>query len=73
VLRPYREADLNSKVTKNFWITLFLAACVLGVGGTVFRDSEAGSFLVLIVAFGGGLTLLHLLDDRERRRKQSGG
>lgn len=59
---------MNSKITKNFWITLSLAACVLAVGGAIFRNSEAGSFVVLVVAFGGGLTLLHVLDDREERK-----
>jgi uncharacterized membrane protein len=57
-------------ITRNFYITLALAACVLIVGGILFRNSEAGSFLTLVVAFVGGLSLLHFLDDREHRRKE---
>ncbi len=57
-------------ITRNFYITLGLATCVLLVGGFVFRHSEAGSFLTLVVAFVGGLSLLHVLDDRERQRKE---
>jgi hypothetical protein len=59
-------------ITRNFYITLALAACVLFIGGFLFRHSEVGSFATLVVAFVGGLSLLHLLDDREWRRKQSG-
>jgi hypothetical protein len=57
-------------ITKNFYITLALAACVLFVGGFLFRHSEIGSFATLVVAFVGGISLLHVLDDRERRRKE---
>jgi hypothetical protein len=57
-------------ITRNFYITLALAACILLAGGFLFRHSEIGSFATLVLAFGGGLSLLHLLDDRERRRKR---
>ena len=57
-------------ITKNFYITLVLAACVLFVGGLLFRHSEIGSFVTLVVVFVGGISLLHFLDDRERSRKE---
>jgi uncharacterized membrane protein len=57
-------------ITRNFYITLALAASVLLVGAVVFRHSEIGSFATLTVAFVGGLVLLHVLDDREHRRKR---
>jgi hypothetical protein len=58
-------------ITKNFFITLALAACVLLIGGFLFRHSEIGSFVTLAVAFVGGISLLHVLDDRERDRKDA--
>jgi hypothetical protein len=58
-------------ITRNFYITLALAACVLLVGGFLFRHSEIGSFATLVVAFVGGISLLHVLDDREHRRKKA--
>ncbi|HKB52185.1 MAG TPA: hypothetical protein VKC63_12260 [Solirubrobacterales bacterium] len=60
-------------ITKNFYITLAIAACILFVGGFLFRHSEMGSFATVAAAFGIGLSLLHVLDDRERRRKRDTG
>jgi Sec-independent protein secretion pathway component TatC len=60
-------------ITKNFYITLALAACVIFAGGILFRHSQIGVFATLILAFGGGLSLLQFLDDRERRRKREAG
>lgn len=57
-------------ITKNFYITLALAACVIFAGEIFLRHSQIGVFATLIVAFGGGLSLLQFLDDRERRRKE---
>jgi hypothetical protein len=57
-------------IKKNFYITLALAACVIFAGGILFRHSQIGVFATLILAFGGGLSLLQFLDDRERHRKK---
>jgi hypothetical protein len=57
-------------ITKNFYITLAIATCILLVGGFLFQHSEIGSFATLILAFVGGLSLLHVLDDREFRSKE---
>jgi hypothetical protein len=57
-------------ITRNFYIVLVLAACVLLVGGFLFRHSEIGSFATLALAFVGGISLLNVLDDREQRRKE---
>jgi len=60
-------------ITRNFYITLFIAGCIIFVGGTLAGDSEIGGMVVVIAAFVIGLTLLDVLDSRERRRKQDGG
>jgi hypothetical protein len=73
VHRPSIAVFWTVVITRNFYLTLLLAACILGSGGFLFRDSEAGSFATVIVAFGVGLGLLEILDDRDRRRKQSSG
>ncbi len=57
-------------IKRNFYISLAIGVCILFVGGYVFRDSEIGSFAVLVATFGVSLTLIHVLDDRDRRRKQ---
>jgi uncharacterized membrane protein len=59
-------------ITRNFYFSLFFMACVLAIGGILFHDSEVGSYVVVGVAFFGGLTLLDILDSRERRRNQGG-
>jgi hypothetical protein len=58
-------------VTRNFYISLLVANGILFLGGWLLRDSEAGVQAVVVAAFAIGLTLLHVLDDRDRRRKQS--
>jgi len=57
-------------ITKNFYITLGLAFCVLLVGRFLFRDSEIGLFATLMLAVVGGLSLLHFLDNRQHRRER---
>lgn len=57
-------------ITRNFYIALAAAVSILLVGGYVFRHSEGGSQLTVVVAFAVGFTLLHMLDDRDQRRKQ---
>jgi hypothetical protein len=44
---------------------------ILFSGGWLLRHSEAGVQVVVVAAFAIGLTLLHVLDDRDRRREQS--
>ncbi len=56
-------------ITKNFYITLVLAAGIVFVGEVLFRHSQIGMFATLMLAFGGGISLLEFLDERERRRK----
>jgi hypothetical protein len=50
-----------------FAISQLVAWCILAVGGYVFRESEPGSLLTLILAFGVGLPLFHALEAREGR------
>lgn len=57
--------------TRNFLISLFVAVCILFVGGFLFRGSEAGTQLAVVASFAIGLTLLNVFDSRERRAKQS--
>jgi hypothetical protein len=70
VRRPDREVCSVVVITRNFYITLALAACVLLVGGFLFRHSEIGSFATLALVFVGSISLLNILDDRERHRKE---
>lgn len=55
---------------RNLYISLAVGVCILFVGGYLFRDSEIGSFAVLVATFGIGHTLLRVLDDRDRHRTQ---
>lgn len=71
--RPADESRPFVVITKNFYITLALAGCVLFAGGFLFRHSQAGAFATVTVAFVGGISLLNVLDDRERRRKREAG
>jgi hypothetical protein len=41
---------------------------ILFVGAWLLRDSEAGVQAVVVVAFAVGLTMLEVLDSRDRRR-----
>lgn len=59
-------------ITRNFYISLLVFNCILFLGGWLLRDSEAGVQAVVVAAFAIGLTLLHVLDDRDRRHKRSG-
>jgi hypothetical protein len=58
-------------ITRNFYISLLVFNGILFLGGWLARDSEAGVQAVVVGAFAIGLTLLHVLDDRDRRRRQS--
>lgn len=71
--RPADESRPFVVITKNFYITLALAACVIFGGGILFRHSEIGVFATEVLAFVGGISLLNVLDDRERRRKREAG
>lgn len=59
-------------ITRNFYISLAVAILILFGGGLLFRDSEPGPQIAMVMAFAVGLTLLHVLDDRDQRRKQRG-
>jgi hypothetical protein len=58
------------KITRNFYVCFLLTAIVIVGGGTLFRDSEIGSLATVLIAIGGGIVLLNLLDDREKRRRE---
>jgi hypothetical protein len=58
-------------ITRNFYISLAIFNGILFLGGWLVRDSEAGVQAVVVAAFAIGLTLLHVLDDRDRRGKQN--
>ncbi len=58
-------------ITRNFYISLLVFNAILFSGGWLLRGSEAGVQAVVVTAFAIGLTLLHVLDDRDRRRKQN--
>jgi len=60
-------------ITRNFYISLLVFNVILFAGGWLLRDSEAGVQAVVVVAFAVGLTLLHVLDDRDRRGRRSRG
>lgn len=59
-------------ITRNFYISLAIAIVILFGGGFLFRGSETGSGAAMVLAFAVGLTLLHVLDGRDQRRKQRG-
>jgi hypothetical protein len=58
------------KITRNFYFTQLIAMGIIIVAGSLFRDSEIGMFAALMAAFVIGLTLLDVLDDREKRRHE---
>lgn len=70
MLRPALAVPLAGVITRNFYISLLVFNGILFPGGWLLRHSEAGVQAVVVVAFAVGITLLHVLDDRERRRKQ---
>ena len=55
-------------ITRNFYISLLVFNVILFGGGLLLRHSEAGVQAVVVVAFIVGLTMLEVLDDRDRRR-----
>lgn len=55
-------------VTRNFYISLVVFNLILFVGGWLLRHSEAGVQAVVVIAFAVGLTMLEVLDSRDRRR-----
>ena len=55
-------------ITRNFYISLVVFNLILFVGGWLLRDSEAGVQAVVVLAFAVGLTMLEVLDSRDRRR-----
>jgi hypothetical protein len=71
VHRPEHEVFWLAMITRNFYLTLLISACILLVGGFLFRHSEAGSFATAFLSFAVGFTLLQVLDDRDRRPKKS--
>lgn len=56
---------------RNIYISLLAFNGIIFPGSWLLRDSETGVQTVVIVAFVISLTLLHVLDDRDRQRKQS--
>ena len=56
---------------RNVYISLLVFNGILFPGGWLLRDSEAGVQAVVVAAFAISLTLLHMLDGRDRRRQQS--
>jgi hypothetical protein len=59
------------RITRNFYISLAIAIVILFGGGLfLFRGSETGSGVAMVLAFAVGLTLLQVLDDRDERRRQ---
>ena len=52
------------------YISLLFMIGILFPGALVFRDSEAASVAVFVVAFGGGLAVLHVLDARQQRAER---
>ena len=57
-------------ITRNFYISLVVFNLILFVGGWLLRDSEAGVQAVVVIAFAVGLTMLEVLDGRDRRRSR---
>lgn len=57
---------------RNFYISMAIAILILFSGGFLFRSSESLTWAVQILSFSVGLTLLHVLDGRDQRRKQRG-
>ena len=57
-------------IARNFYISMTIAVIILFSGGFLFKGSEGLMWVVQILSFSVGLTLLHVLDDRDRRRKQ---
>jgi len=64
------RGSLMPIVTRNFYITLAIAALIFLVGGILFGQSSPGAQITVVAAFGVGLTLLHVLDERDRHRRE---
>jgi hypothetical protein len=56
---------------RNIYISFLSFVCIVGPGAFIFRNSEAATFAVEFVGFVVCFTLLHVLDDRDSRRRQS--
>jgi hypothetical protein len=56
---------------RSIYIPTLAFVCILVPGGVLLRHSEAGSFAVEFLAFAVGFTVFHVLEGRERRRRQS--
>jgi hypothetical protein len=63
--RSRKELEANT-LRNGFWGGL--GGIILFGGGLLLRHSEAGVQAVVVVAFVVGLTMLEVLDDRDRRR-----
>ena len=57
-------------ITRNFYISLVVFNLILFGGGLLLRHSEAGVQAVVVIAFAVGLTMLEVLDGRDRRRSR---
>jgi hypothetical protein len=57
-------------VKRNFFLALFVFACIVGPGALLFRGSEGAVFLVEIVGFTACFALFNVLENRDRRRRQ---
>lgn len=53
---------------RNFLVSLLVAACILFPGAFLFRNSEAGTELIVVASFAIGQASLFVLDGRESRR-----
>jgi hypothetical protein len=58
-------------ITKGFYISLLVAAAILGTGAVLFRDSDAGVQASTAIALVVGAVLLRVFDTREGRGGRS--
>jgi hypothetical protein len=58
------------KITRGFYISLLAVVGILAAGGFLFRDSEAASQAVVVVALVVGFTLLNVIDYLDSRREK---
>jgi len=57
-------------ITKGFYISLLIAAAIMGVGAALFHDSQAGVQATTAVALVIGAVVLRVFDTREGRGGQ---
>jgi preprotein translocase subunit SecG len=55
---------------RNIYISLVVFVCILFPAGILLQDSEAAVQAVVVVAFVACFTVLHTLDERQRRRER---